>query len=90
MRGLRGTKLDIFGLTAERRMERALITEFEELIDQILPSLSARNLAVAHEIIASYMDIRGFGPVKEEAAAAVRDRVANLLQGYLNVDRQAA
>ncbi len=90
MRGLRGTKLDIFGLTAERRMERALIMEFEELIDQILPSLSARNLAVAHEIIASYMDIRGFGPVKEEAAAAVRDRVANLLQGYLNVDRQAA
>ena len=90
MRSLRGTKLDIFGLTAERRMERALITEFEELIDQILPSLSASNLAVAHEIIVSYMDIRGFGPVKEEAAAAVRDRVAILLQGYLNVDRDAA
>lgn len=90
MRGLRGTKLDVFGLTAERRMERALITEFEELIDRMIPSLSAANLALAHEIIASYMDIRGFGPVKEDAAATVRDRVASLLQEYLSVDRRAA
>ena len=90
MRGLRGTKLDVFGLTAERRMERALITEFEELIDRMIPSLSAANLALAHEIIASYMDIRGFGPVKEDAAATVRDRVASLLQDFLNVDRRAA
>ncbi len=90
MRGLRGTKLDVFGLTAERRMERALITEFEELIDRMIPSLSAANLALGHEIIASYMDIRGFGPVKEGAAAIVRDRVASLLQDYLNVDRRAA
>ncbi|MCH8117435.1 MAG: indolepyruvate ferredoxin oxidoreductase family protein [Proteobacteria bacterium] len=90
MRGLRGTRLDVFGLTAERRMERALITEFEELIDRMIPSLSAANLALAHEIIASYMDIRGFGPVKEDAAAIVRDRVASLLQDFLNVDRRAA
>ncbi len=90
MRGLRGTKFDLFGLSAERRMERALIAEFEELINQIVPSLSAANLAVAHEIVASYMDIRGFGPVKESAVADVRDRVAKLLRGYLNVDRHAA
>ncbi|MEE8427591.1 MAG: indolepyruvate ferredoxin oxidoreductase family protein, partial [Woeseiaceae bacterium] len=90
MRGLRGTRLDVFGLTAERRMERALITEFEELIDRMIPSLSAANLALAHEIIASYMDIRGFGPVKEDAAAIVRDRVASLLQDFLNIDRRAA
>ena len=90
MRGLRGTKLDVFGLTAERRMERALITEFEELIDRMIPSLSAANLALAHEIIASYMDIRGFGPVKEDAAATVRDRVASLLQEYLSVNRRSA
>src|SRR2546423_3204010 len=37
MKGLRGTAFDIFGRSAERRMERQLITDYEALIEELLP-----------------------------------------------------
>ena len=75
MRRLRGSKLDLFGLTAERRMERALIVEFEQTVDQLLSVLSADNLHDAATVIRMYMDIRGYGPVKEQAVEEVRSKV---------------
>ena len=90
MRRLRGTKFDLFGMTAERRLERALITEFEEMIDAILPTLCRDNLERARDIVALTMDIRGYGPVKEEAIEEVRERVARQLHDYLNATQQAA
>ncbi|MCU0950368.1 MAG: indolepyruvate ferredoxin oxidoreductase family protein, partial [Burkholderiaceae bacterium] len=47
---LRGTALDVFGRTAERRSERALIGEYEQLIDEILGKLAADNHAVSIEL----------------------------------------
>ena len=47
MRGLRGTAFDLFGYTAERRMERALIGEFEQTVEQLLKGLEAANLEQA-------------------------------------------
>src|SRR5262249_46758291 len=44
---LRGTKLDIFGWTAERRMERQLITDYETTLEEILNKLSPSNHATA-------------------------------------------
>ena len=76
MRRLRGTKLDLFGMTAERRMERQLIVEFEELIDQLLSILNSGNMEFAKEVVQLYMDIRGYGPVKEQAIRDVRKQIA--------------
>ncbi len=76
MKGLRGTRFDLFGMTAERRMERALITEFETLTDEILAELTPANLERARDMLALYMDIRGYGPVKEQAVKDVRARLA--------------
>ena len=90
MRRLRGTKLDVFGMTTERQLERALIVEFENLIDTILPALNTENLDHAREIVALTMDIRGYGPVKESAVEEYRGRVAGRVHDLLNVDRQAA
>jgi indolepyruvate ferredoxin oxidoreductase len=90
MRRLRGSKLDVFGMTAERRLERALIVEFENLIDTVLASLNSDNLDQARHIVVLFMDIRGYGPVKEAAIDDVRQRVATDLQDYLNVRQQAA
>jgi indolepyruvate ferredoxin oxidoreductase len=72
MRRLRGTKFDIFGFTADRRMERALIGEFEETIDSLLQSLTTGNIPAATAIVNRYLDIRGYGPVKEQAVDEVR------------------
>jgi indolepyruvate ferredoxin oxidoreductase len=80
LRGLRGTAFDLFGKTAERRMERALIDEFEQLIEELLPTLHDGRLEDATELVALYMNIRGYGPVKEESADLVRRQVAERLE----------
>ena len=77
MRGLRGGRLDPFGMTAERRSERALIVEFENLIDELLPRLNDDNGADAAGLVELYLDIRGYGPVKEQAVDDVRARIAS-------------
>jgi indolepyruvate ferredoxin oxidoreductase len=79
-RKLRGTAFDIFGYTTERRMERELIGEFERLLDELLPGLDAGELAGATDIVSRYMNIRGYGPVKEESVDLVRREVAEALQ----------
>ncbi|MBT8067139.1 MAG: indolepyruvate ferredoxin oxidoreductase family protein [Gammaproteobacteria bacterium] len=90
MRSLRGTAFDIFGRTAERRMERALIVEFEQLVNELLPVVSAHNLDAAGELVKCFMDIRGFGPVKEESVGLVREAVAARMRELLGEDKIAA
>ncbi|MCH7822792.1 MAG: indolepyruvate ferredoxin oxidoreductase family protein [Proteobacteria bacterium] len=76
MRGLRGTRLDVFGLTADRRLERALIGEFEATVEKLLSALDKQNIGDAEAVVRMYMDIRGYGPVKKQAADEVRDKIA--------------
>jgi len=76
LRGLRGTKLDVFALSADRRTERALVREFEDRVDELMPTLSESNAVRILEVFASYMDIRGYGPVKDQAIDDVRSRLA--------------
>jgi indolepyruvate ferredoxin oxidoreductase len=81
LKGLRGTAFDVFGYTAERKMERALIKEYRDMIEALLPSLDAANHAVAVELAALPEQIRGFGHVKEQAVAEYRVRRQELLSG---------
>lgn len=71
---LRGTVLDPFGRTAERRMERALIAQYEADMAEVLPLLSEGTRDAVTALAALPMSIRGFGPVKEanERTAAKR------------------
>jgi indolepyruvate ferredoxin oxidoreductase len=90
LRGLRGTRFDPFGMTAERRTERRLILEFENRVEELLGALNSENLNLATEIVGLYMDIRGYGPVKEEAVEDVRTRVANKINTLATMDQRAA
>jgi len=72
LKGLRGTAFDVFGYTAERRMERELITEFESLLSDALPTLDAANYDELLTRVRAYLDLRGFGPVKEQAIQEMR------------------
>jgi indolepyruvate ferredoxin oxidoreductase len=80
LRRLRGGPFDLFGYTAERRMERALITEFEATVDELLPLITPETLTEAQAVLAPYLEIRGFGPVKDAAVRNVRPQVASRLQ----------
>ncbi len=78
---LRGTPLNIFGYTAERRMERALIRQYETDMAEILKD-PARNHDAAVELASLPLQIKGFGPVKEAAAKSAAARREDLLAAY--------
>jgi indolepyruvate ferredoxin oxidoreductase len=74
MKGLRGTPLDPFGRTSERKMERALIKQYERDMAEVLPLLSEQTRDAIVALAELPLQIRGFGPVKEanETKAAKR------------------
>ena len=82
MKKLRGTRLDIFGYSEERRMERRLIGEYEATIDQVLATLGQDNHAMAVQIAAVPETMRGFGHIKEKNVLAAKAREASLLAAY--------
>jgi indolepyruvate ferredoxin oxidoreductase len=90
LRGLRGTRFDPFALTADRKLERALIGEFEEFVEQILSELSAEKLTEATGIVSLIMDIRGYGPVKEKAADKIRGEISRRLANFMQITKKAA
>ncbi|HKO67106.1 MAG TPA: DUF6537 domain-containing protein, partial [Burkholderiaceae bacterium] len=76
---LRGSAFDVFGYTAERRTERALIGEYEATIEEILSRLSADNQEVATQLASIPDDIRGYGPIKEGNLKVARIKWDDLL-----------
>ncbi|MBZ0145838.1 MAG: 2-oxoacid:acceptor oxidoreductase family protein, partial [Rhodocyclaceae bacterium] len=76
---LRGSAFDVFGRTAERRLERELITDYERDIAALLASLNASTLDTAVALAALPEQIRGFGPVKLRTVEAARQRREALL-----------
>ena len=82
LKGLRGTALDVFGYTAERRMERRLIGEYEEMLARVLERLGGENLQAAVELAALPDAIRGFGHVKEAAVEQAEGRKAELMAAF--------
>ena len=89
---LRGTPVDPFGWTAERRMERRLIGEYEAVVDRLLAGLSLDNHALAVDIARLPLDMRGFGHIKDANVARAKKREAELLDAFASpsVTRGAA
>jgi indolepyruvate ferredoxin oxidoreductase len=81
-KGLRGTPLDMFGYTAERKMERALIKEYHSTVGGLLSKLNADNLSQAVAIASIPEDIRGYGHVKERHLKAAKAKEATLLANF--------
>ncbi|MFV0526762.1 MAG: indolepyruvate ferredoxin oxidoreductase family protein [Acidimicrobiales bacterium] len=79
MKRLRGTRYDPFGMTAHRRMERELITEYQATIDRLLGGLSGENYDRAVEVAELPDMIRGYEDIKEANVVAYRQRMAELM-----------
>jgi indolepyruvate ferredoxin oxidoreductase len=84
LRFLRATPLDVFGYTAERRQERALVGQYRETIEELLRGLTPERLALAVEIASIPEFIRGYGPVKARHLATAKPREAELLARWRN------
>jgi indolepyruvate ferredoxin oxidoreductase len=82
MKGLRGSMLDPFARSAERRMERALIAQYESDMAEILPAVTAATMGIARELAEMPLTIRGFGPVKEAAVEKAAKRREELLAAF--------
>jgi indolepyruvate ferredoxin oxidoreductase len=80
MRRFRGGALDVFGHSAERKRERALIGEYEALVAELLARLSPQNYATAVSLASIPEHIRGYGHVKERHLKDAKAREAALLE----------
>jgi len=81
-KGLRGTALDPFGRTGERRTERALIGEYERAVEELVGGLSHDNHALALAIAEIPASMRGFGHVKAANVETARKRWAELMDTW--------
>lgn len=79
---LRGTPLDVFNMTAHRKREWALVTEYEALLDELLGDLTPQNRELAIQIAQIPEFIRGFDTVKDEQLAAAKEKQAQLLFAF--------
>jgi indolepyruvate ferredoxin oxidoreductase len=82
LKGLRGTVLDPFGMTTERRTERRLIAEYEATVIELLERLDRDNHKLAVEVAAIPDRIRGFGHVKRRHLSEAKKREAELLAAF--------
>jgi indolepyruvate ferredoxin oxidoreductase len=79
LKGLRGTRFDPFGRTAERRMERQLIEDYFALVENLTARLSRESIAAAVRLASLPEEIRGYGHVKLAAVERFEKRKADLL-----------
>ncbi len=79
---LRGTAFDPFGYSRERKTERALIGDYEAMLDEILAKLAPANHHIAVGLAAIPEKIRGFGHVKTRHLAAAKADEAALLEQF--------
>jgi indolepyruvate ferredoxin oxidoreductase len=92
MRWLRQTRWDPFAHSADRRLERNLIADYEAVLDIVLARLDEENFELAIEILSISDRIRGFGPIKQASAEQVQRERQRLLDRYTGkpADRREA
>ncbi|ANK81774.1 MAG: indolepyruvate ferredoxin oxidoreductase [Rhizobiales bacterium NRL2] len=84
MKGLRGTRFDIFGRTEERRHERQLIADYEALMEEVAAKLDGANYMTALELAKLPEQIKGYGHIKERNLAQAKRKEAELLAAFRN------
>lgn len=84
LKRLRGTRFDLFGRSVERRMERALIAQYEADMTEVRALVRPDTVDAAVALARLPLDIRGFGPVKQQnaqKAAKQREALLAVLRG---------
>ena len=90
---LRGTPFDVFGYTAERKLERSLIKQYQQDLKKVSLQYSPETRVLVLEWATLPLSIKGFGPVKMknyEAAQKKRDKLLNDIDSLVSGLTQAA
>src|ERR1700730_19289438 len=82
LKGLRGTRFDLLGRTAERRMEREVLADYEVLLDEIVAALTPANHQLAVQLAELPEIIRGFGHVKWRNLSQAEEIKTRLIRGF--------
>jgi indolepyruvate ferredoxin oxidoreductase len=82
MKSVRGTGLDLFGYTKERKMERRLIVDYTALVERLLSELTPANYDVAVKLARLPTKIRGYGHIKERNLEQVKAEQQELLAQF--------
>jgi indolepyruvate ferredoxin oxidoreductase len=82
LKRLRGTVLDPFGYSAERREEHWLIEHFESVVGELLEGLGADNAALAGRIALLPLTVKGYGHVKHAAMERMLEIERELLEAF--------
>ncbi len=90
MKHLRGTALDVFAYTADRKLERQLLRDYEALVAELIEGLETANHGYAVELAGLPEHIRGYGHVKAAAVEKARARQAELLALFRHPPRRVA
>lgn len=77
---LRGSKLDLFGMTSERKMERALRDEYEDVLIWVAERLNTQNIGTAGELLRAPELIKGYGHVKLNSVKGYQRQLSRLKQ----------
>ncbi len=83
-KGLRGTAFDVFGYSAERRLERQMTADYEKLVEELSERLSAATHGTAVALASLALDIKGFGHIKLRNYKAAKATEAALLEQLRN------
>jgi indolepyruvate ferredoxin oxidoreductase len=86
MRRLRGTRLDVFGYTTVRRVERALVDEYVANVETLTDALAEHNVELVVKIAALPDMVRGYEHVKLRNVDAYHARLAELMTAFCGGD----
>ncbi|MCQ8832082.1 indolepyruvate ferredoxin oxidoreductase family protein [Streptomyces malaysiensis] len=81
LRGVRGTRMDLFGYAKVRRLERTLIAEYSRLVQDALAHLTPDNAAKVEDLVRLTDAIRGYEGIKLAAIADFREKAREALAG---------
>ena len=89
---LRGTPFDPFGWTQDRRLERKMITQYEEIVQEVVSGLNRKNREIVEQIVSYPQSIRGYGHIKKQSYDEAMTDLDELLERFRTSqwDRDAA
>lgn len=84
LRFIRNSVIDPFGYTAERKVEREWLADYERVLDEVSTNLNEEKLPIAVKLASLPDLVRGYGPVKERFLDQARIQQARLLAEWRN------